>query len=194
MIEPDATVRALVIFARFPDSEVRPQCDTTEVAWPDPLELPAWADSSIIEDKAVPTKEGSLSHFYYEMSQGDHILKGKTFPEVVLTPDSLKTYCLDHSNDFERAMWAANLDVLGIAAASLGDSLFNYDENDDGVLDYVFIYYDSNKSTAGDYFLFSDLFTGVSETFGKPGARSPHLPCTYRARTPFGPSGTEGPP
>ena len=159
------TLRALVVFARFPDSDSLPQCETTSSGWTDPDVLPAWADTSIIEDKDVPTNPGSLTHFYSVMSQGVHIIKGTVYPTVVETPDSLKNYVALYGNG--PAMWAANTDVIDLVAADMDTELRQYDEDQDGTLDWIFIHYWSHRSSANGVYLYSEGFGGIARVLAE---------------------------
>lgn len=99
-IDAIGTQRALFIFARFPDGQdigpggqPNPECGNCGNTWTAAMldTLPAFADS-LLEDADPPTMEGSLSHFFFTMSNGLHKLKGTTFPAVVTSDTSIVEY------------------------------------------------------------------------------------------------------
>lgn len=77
------TLRALLIFARNPDSEDGLNCGTYSGNWTDKTTVPSWA-ASLFEDTTspaafTPQNEGSLTHYFHRMSGGKHLLLGRVY-------------------------------------------------------------------------------------------------------------------
>ncbi len=149
--------RALFVFARFPDETQNESCSPDP--WPASATLvPAWAEM-LLDDTTDPQEmtEGSLTHFYWLMSGGEHLLTGAVWDSVVVL-DSIKTY---------RAMGGAplvhaNADLISRLDA-LPDSVLDwddYDGNGDHVIDFVFLCYRQVYSANGG--MISSGITGES--------------------------------
>jgi hypothetical protein len=133
---PFDTLRALVVLASFPEeySVQEDQCSADSTGWPDRLTIPAWA-YDMIEDTNNPTVPGSITHFFYEMSDRDnnssssspkHVIKGTVYPDVVELPERINTYVGLGSLPNEGPKYA-NMDVVRQVIPSLGDDAVNYD-------------------------------------------------------------------
>jgi len=155
-IELTGPHRALFIFARFPDGlDIGPggsnnfECTNCGPGWPTPsAQVPVWADS-LLEDTVPPEKPGSLSHFFYEMSQGTHQLKGYALNQVILSNNPI-SYWVGAGG-----LFAANKDIVEQVAALPGLNLADFDLTGngpgvpDGVVDYIFIYWQSTRTLVG---------------------------------------------
>lgn len=155
--------RALFIFARFPDGmdievstnpeingDDMEECENCGESWTvaDSTNLPAWADS-LLEDTVPPTKPGSLSHYFFEMSNGQHVLKGQALSTVVESDTLIQWY---RQPGVLADLRRANRHILQKVAA---ESLVNFADFDlaggaggapDSVVDYVFIFWQSVRT------------------------------------------------
>jgi len=133
--------RALVVFVRFSDDDSVGCCSQ---GWPDTLpisQLPAWADSFIDPPDAGSWTEGSLSHFFWQMSGGRFLLCGDLYESVVVPPHTYEYYETTFVN-YEPTNSAINLDVLDILDADTSIHFSNYDTNPaDGVVDAILLVY-----------------------------------------------------
>ncbi|MCA9751494.1 MAG: hypothetical protein KC591_04835 [Gemmatimonadetes bacterium] len=163
----DGELRALFVFAKFPDGDDGVPCDTTVAGgWPIGSQLPAWADS-VIEDTTSPSIVGSITHFYDVMSGGAHTIRGTVFPSVVTASNSIAYYDTNYgcpTSGSCPALAHANHDVVLQVVDALGDDLLEYDLNEDGYLDYLFIYWRSPRNASGDQ-IHGGNFSGKSELF-----------------------------
>lgn len=149
-ISPESadTLRALVVFAKFPDGYDHPHCDTTAAGWPDGNFPPAWADS-VIEDTEDPIIPGSITHFYSEMSGGAHIIQGTVHDSVITVTHTVAYYDSVYQNvpDLHtrgiKMTLAANRDVVTQVFDDIDTEALDYDLNADGFFDEMFIYYRS---------------------------------------------------
>jgi len=137
-VELDGTIKALFVLARFPDEIPGSTCSPDP--WPQSAEeVPSWAQL-LLDDTDQPGEmtEGSLTHFFWTMSAGQHLLRGDVWDSVVVL-DSLKTYLGSGGGGHGQA----TLDVIQHLDA-LPDSILDfsdYDWNDDGDVDFLFICY-----------------------------------------------------
>ncbi|MBZ0268858.1 hypothetical protein K8I85_11930, partial [bacterium] len=148
--------RALIIFARFPDAEqVNAQgqsvdeCANCGDGWAVGTasdSVPVWADSLLCPSNADSLEvPGSLTHYFYEMSGGQHFLTGDVLDTVITTDSTLAEYWEGSGGEFTR-LQRANRDVL-LAVDNLPSpwdvDFSTYDADADSIVDYVFIYWQS---------------------------------------------------
>ena len=166
------TLRGLVVFVKFSDEDVlAPDCDPT--SWPhSATTVPSWANT-LLEDYDsgnsplppgwAPQVEGSLTHFFYRMSGGKHVLLGETYPLVVEADHTIAHY---HSTYtwYGNASGNANKDILNqLTAAGVDWRKYNYDkygQADDRVVDFVFMYYREFMDTTRTHFM-NQYFDGA---------------------------------
>ena len=121
----DGELRALFVFAKFPDGDDGVPCDTTVAGgWPIGSQLPAWADS-VIEDTTSPSIVGSITHFYDVMSGGAHTIRGTVFPSVVTASNSIAYYDTNYgcpTSGSCPALAHANHDVVLQVVDAVADS------------------------------------------------------------------------
>jgi hypothetical protein len=153
------TIRALVVFARFPDGDDGVACSAAE--WPEGSVVPAWADS-VLEDADPPAVVGSMTHFFDMMSHGKHRIHGTYFPQVVVLDSTIVHYQTTYTSGGFDAILHANLDVTLEVAAAWDSLLADFDANGDGFLDHLHIVYRSTKSTAGPGWNLMATFDAVS--------------------------------
>ncbi|MBZ0269396.1 hypothetical protein K8I85_14675, partial [bacterium] len=151
-----------MIFARFPDAQ---QVDSDSTAVPECAgcgegwavgtpgdTIPTWADSllypTLAEGLDVP---GSLTHFFYEMSGGRHVLIGDVWDSVITTDSTLAEYYATGTPDYDTLLERVNRDVL-LKADAQGVNFRNYNADSaspDTTVDYVFICYQSARRYEG---------------------------------------------
>ena len=159
-IDRIGTQKALFIFARFTDGKdtgtsaadsVLLECADCGPGWPEATadQLPPWADTFLEEDDP-PQDAGSLSHFFYKMSQGQHKLQGYTLPVVVTSDQTIRHYAGTGGG----GIFQANEDLLTKVAAIPGVDFSYFDAaggpGPDGVVDYVFIHWQSTTTRDGN--------------------------------------------
>jgi hypothetical protein len=117
------------------------------------LERPQWADS-LLEDTVPPEKPGSLSHFFDEMSQGRHELRGKALTTVIESDSSIAD--LVAQQGALTPILRANRYILQKAVDSLaaeGMTFADFDvaggPNGDRYVDFVFICWQSGRTSLG---------------------------------------------
>jgi hypothetical protein len=95
------------------------------------------------------------------MSNGGHhsqrkLFLGRPYPRVVIPDSSIVDYFNAYGNDGEGGAFYATLNVLNQIKAdtTITNHLRDFDLDEDGTFDFVFLYYRSMVSTAGqNYFL-----------------------------------------
>jgi len=156
--------RALVAFVRFSDDTI--DCTCSE-GWPESLEvsqLPAWADSFIDPPDAESWTEGSLSHFFWQMSGGGFVLCGDLYESVVVPPHTYEYYDTTYLG-YNLCLSAVNHDVLDILDADTSIHFSDYDTNPaNDTLDALLLVYRRVPKVA--------LFGGWSALFDQHGALS----------------------
>lgn len=177
-VTPADTLRGLVVLVKFSDELVSTganDCDST--SWPhEATSIPDWAvdlledygdGSTALPSGWQPEVEGSLTHFYYQMSGGKHILLGETFPTVVEAPYTIGHYDSTYVG-YELASGAANADVLDYLRYSAGVDFrrYNYDQfgtSDDHLVDFILFYYREWANTTKTSFM-NELNEGSADS------------------------------
>ena len=164
-VAPSDTRRGLVVFVKFSDEDVA-AADGDPTRWlHSATTVPAWAND-LLEDYDngnsplppgwAPQDEGSLTHFFYQMSRGRHVLLGETYPLVVEADQTIAHYHGTYGAYYD-ASGHANEDVLNqLTAAGVDWRKYNYDKYgsaDDRVVDFVFVYHREFRDATGDHFM-----------------------------------------
>lgn len=132
-VEPDDEVRALFVFARFTD-EFLVGAPCSPDPWPPELTVPPAWGFDLLEDTVTPVNPQSMTTWFQLMSNGHHILRGTTYPEVVVAPKTLQQY-FDDGEGFTDV----NHDILEIIDPQV--DFDQYDMDQDGMVDFVFVLY-----------------------------------------------------
>ncbi len=179
-INPLGPHGALFIFARFTDGVdvdgldlegnpiPLPECSGCGEGWPaGETDLPSWAHD-MLEYDTDPQIPGSLSHYFDAMSGGEHQLLGETLDQVIVSDLSLQQL----NSVAGGGITGANKHILEKVASIYGaEFLAQFDLNSpgggpDGVVDYVFIHYQSTRGLSqrldGTYVYYPPLFPGVA--------------------------------
>lgn len=161
------TVQMLIIYARFPDGmdvapNGYPNNECTECGpgygWPVGLTSPpAWADS-LIENTTNPVIPGSITHFFHTWSKGKHVVKGTSYPSVVVVDSTLtyfdQTYGPDESQASQiEEVLAANRRVLQLVDADMSV--------DFSAIDYVVVFWRQTR-TIDENDVYRVVYGGVS--------------------------------
>ncbi|MBZ0267641.1 hypothetical protein K8I85_05765, partial [bacterium] len=140
-IVPADTVRALIVFAKFPDGRGVYYDSSATYGWPDPDTVPEWA-GTLIDHPDSSLTEGSISHFFWEMSDSLHLVQGGVFPDVVTTISTIWDLNDQYSTEGSRIN-AAGKEVMAQVVSALGPTVHDYDYDGDGFFDQMWIYYRS---------------------------------------------------
>lgn len=146
-IDDGPSIRALLVYVKFAD-------DTTpgRDGWPlytNPEDLPTFADGILAPDSAsISSTDSTLSRFYYDQSKATSTAD----PQLFLYGDILPTdgsgnpivYVTDHDNDWYhrssgRGYGYLTEEVLDYLVNVEGIDIGDYDVNDDGYLDHIFL-------------------------------------------------------
>jgi hypothetical protein len=147
------TIKALVIFVKFKNDTY--DNDAT-IYWPSSLDdtLPAWADS-VIDSNETSIRNGTITHFYKEMSYGATRVYGMYYDTLFMTDSSWAYYCTPAWRYGE-----TNKMVLESLDAKIDYSRF--DNNGDGQVDMVFINYRLFPIDSGQFLYHYPWATGLS--------------------------------
>ena len=190
-------VRALFVFAQFPDEVVGVPnpCAPGEDPWPETaVNVPDWGLDLLSWDP--PYAEGSLTHFFNLMSGGDlmtagaHLLRGRVYPRVIKLTNGIQYYTCPAGA--APGIAAANKAVVDSVDADASWPLAtDYDWNGDHVLDFVFVVYRNRFSPLAC----SELFyqDGIS-LLELPGDSTPVEGGTYSVATITVPNSSRGRP
>jgi len=132
-------VKILVIFAQFKDDNK----DSNDVNWPK-NQLPVWANSFIgTNPSQAPFAQGTLSNYFYEMSNGQNIVIGQIHPELVIVDAPVTTN-----------YGIANKKVLEIADSKIN---FNNFDNWDMMKNYTQIFNKKDNYVDAIYIIWRNL-------------------------------------
>jgi M6 family metalloprotease-like protein len=131
------TIRALLVFAKFPDADDGTPCDTT--AWPSPGQVPTWA-ADLFDEEASALTTGTLSHYYDLVSDEQHLVLGGVYDSVVDLDSTIVHYATTYEDNKER-LQRINTDVMAKLVSAWDDSLLTYDENGDEYLDVLCVFF-----------------------------------------------------
>jgi M6 family metalloprotease-like protein len=139
------TTFALIVFVRFSDDTSARPCSEGEHRWPNALDLsekPTWGDSLIDTAATDPLTRGSLTHFFWEMSAGKHLLVGDIYDSVIVPPYTGEHYDTSQTLYYNKIR-AANWDVLQLLDNDPNVDFSNYDHNPEpnDTLDVIFLVY-----------------------------------------------------
>ncbi|MBZ0267698.1 hypothetical protein K8I85_06050, partial [bacterium] len=101
---------------------------------------PSWAFDDIIESTVPPVNESSITSYYYEMSQGQHIIQGSTYDSVFVAPHTIAHYDSLHPESIT-AIRIANEDLLAEIEDAPG---LHFNE-----IDFIFVYWHSGRTSDG---------------------------------------------
>ncbi|MEZ5063886.1 MAG: T9SS type A sorting domain-containing protein [bacterium] len=160
------TVKACFIFARFSDENTEGGdwlCNPE--TWPigDPANdpIPSWGNDLL--SWSAPGPPGSLTHFFYEMSGGQHELVGEAYPRVIHLEPAINYWTGGSTvwNGVNRAL------VDSVAA----DTVFDLGRfaNASNEIEYIFVVMRNKSAESSAYMLGitgdSHLFSGPLKTF-----------------------------
>jgi M6 family metalloprotease-like protein len=149
-IPTTGTFRVLIVFVQFQDDvfDSPPTCisDATN-GWPSSLHaIPNWATGTkLIHSQATPPyTSGSLSDFYYVMSNGNFNFIGDVYSQLYLTPQTKSYY--DYTQG--RGLGWLNQQIIDWMDPNV--NFANYDNDNDGDVDMIlFLYRNWNKTIIG---------------------------------------------
>jgi hypothetical protein len=133
----EGRIRAVIVFARFEDDEeVYAGAEPKARAWSDPDRLPGFADRLLSSSSKPPFGEHTLTDYYFRQSQGQLILYGEPYPKIVVVAGNEFDYLMG-SPWIRRDLITEQL--LNVINADENFDLGEFDGDDDGYLDYVFV-------------------------------------------------------
>jgi hypothetical protein len=161
------TLRALIVFVRFQgDSDVEGQRN-----WPVSLVTPPSFSAGLLSTSTNPTSfpTSSLTKYFYDQSQGNLTLYGEIYDDIIVPVQSESYYRTNGWGYLTR-------DVLDVIDQDPTFSFADFDANNDGFVDYIFIVVRRDSFRTSDQL----KWVGVSDLRGGPGRiGSPSLCLQY---------------
>lgn len=136
--------RALVVFARFADDDVEPGCSPAAQAWADRDALPPFAQTVLARTPTPPFPPTSLTAYFFEQSERRFRLYGDVYPRVVVSREPEAAYGIRTARSTE-GLTRLTEDLLGQIDPDV--DFGDYDANDDGTVDHVFIVLRRNQQS-----------------------------------------------
>ena len=132
-------LHAVVAFVRFQDDDqLRAGCITrARREWRDLNGLPEVAHHILSPSPEPPFADSSLTAYFYQQSQGNLTLYGRTYPRLIVTRRQESAYKRGRGNVLDRA--ALSREILERMDADPEFDLSDFDANGDGHIDYLFV-------------------------------------------------------
>jgi tetratricopeptide (TPR) repeat protein len=130
-----ASVRIVVIFAQFSGDNN----DVNDNDWPKD-QMPTWADNSFIatNPNQAPFTPGSLSHYYYYMSNGQNKITSYIYPQLVIINGSVSSN-VGNSNFSVLQQVDQNINWAQFDKWYMMETYHQYFDSTDGYVDAVYI-------------------------------------------------------
>ncbi len=137
--------RALIVFVRFADDTFNHTCSEKWLAWRSGDRLPDMAHDFLVPARPdgraprAPFPENSLTEYFYQQSNQSFILYGEAYPEVIETRFDEGHYRISGSGARSQDGLAALTKEILDHVDESGLDFSEYDRNDDGFVDHIFI-------------------------------------------------------
>ncbi len=130
------TLRALIIFTQFKDDTYNQASEQTFRQWPlyeNRGQLPPFADHILSTSPEPPFPDSSLTAYFYEQSLGNFLLYGEVYDSVLVSDEPEARYHRRRGGygDLTKEL----LDKID----RYGFDFTEYDQNEDGYIDYIFV-------------------------------------------------------
>ena len=149
------TLRALVVFVKFRDDDEPGDPVVAHRGWPlfeDATTLPSFARHLLAPTPSPPFPDSSLTHYFYQQSQGRFVLFGDIHKAVIVSRQPEAAYHAPQGGYGH--LTAEILDRLD----ARGFDFSRYDHNRDGQLDYLFVIIRRDSKRDDKTF----VYTGIS--------------------------------